>query len=72
MRIFASRQCADYVRASYAGAGTRWGARSTCYICCRPRRSCLALVVSKLRWSPPRHRPQPPSQWSKNAVIRPS
>jgi len=29
--------------------GCRWGARGTRYVC-RPRRSCLVLVVSKLRW----------------------
>jgi len=33
MRIFASHQCADYVRASDAGAGTRWGTCGTCYDC---------------------------------------
>jgi len=40
MRIFALRQCADYARESYAGAGItawcRWGACGTCYVCCRP------------------------------------
>ena len=30
--------------------GCRWGARGTCYIYCRPRRSCLVLVGPKLRW----------------------
>jgi len=29
MRIFASRQCADYARASYAGAGEARAARAT-------------------------------------------
>jgi len=29
MRIFASRQCADYVHASYVGAGEAHGARVT-------------------------------------------
>ena len=24
--------------------------RGTCYVCCRPRRSCLVFVVTKPRW----------------------
>ena len=50
MRIFASRQCTDYVRASYAGAGEARMARVT--FCCRPigDASCLVFVVSKPRW----------------------
>ena len=47
MYIFASRQCADYVRASYAGAGE---SHVTRYVCCRPKRSCLEFVVSKPWW----------------------
>ena len=30
---YASRQCADYARASYAGAVSQ-GVRGTCYVCC--------------------------------------
>jgi len=33
--------------------GCRWGVHGMCYVCCRPRRSCLVLVVSKPQW--PRH-----------------
>jgi len=52
MRIFASRQCADYARASYAGAGEARVARVT--FCCIDNRlgeaSCLVFVLSKPRW----------------------
>jgi len=44
MRIFASRQCADYARASYAGAGEARVARAV------GEASCLVFVVSKPRW----------------------
>jgi len=34
MRIFASHQCTDCMRASKnALCGCRWGARGTCYVC---------------------------------------
>ena len=47
MRIFASRQCADYARASYAGAGEARVARVTFAV---GEASCLVFVVSKPRW----------------------
>jgi len=46
--MFASRQCADYVRASYAGAGE---VRVACVMfAVQSRRSRLVFVVSKPRW----------------------
>jgi len=30
--------------------GCKWGTHGTCYVCCRPRRSCLVFVVSKPQW----------------------
>ena len=47
MRIFASRQCTDYARASYAGAGKVCVARVTFAV---GEASCLVFVVSKPRW----------------------
>ena len=47
MRIFASHQCADYARASYAGAGEARMARVTFAV---GEASCLVFVVSKPRW----------------------
>jgi len=48
MRIFASRQCADYARASYAGAGEARAARVTFAV--GGEASYLVFVVSKPRW----------------------
>jgi len=59
MRTFASRQCADYARASYLRRRCRCGARSTCYV--RYRRSCLVFhCVCSIQAAmvPP---PRPPS-----------
>jgi len=47
MRIFASRQCADYARTSYAGAGEARVALVTFAV---GEASCLVFVVSKPRW----------------------
>ena len=47
MRIFASRQCADYAHASYAGSGEARVARVTFAVGVA---SCLVFVVSKPRW----------------------
>ena len=47
MRIFASRQCADYARTSYAGASEARVARVTFAV---GEASCLVFVVSKPRW----------------------
>jgi len=47
MCIFASRQCTDYVRASYAGAGE---ARVAGVMFAVGEASCLVFVVSKPRW----------------------
>ena len=47
MRIFASRQCAGYARASYAGAGEARVARVKFAV---GEASCLVFVVSKPRW----------------------
>ena len=47
MRIFASRQCADYAHASYAGSGEARVARVTFVVGVA---SCLVFVVSKPRW----------------------
>ena len=47
MCIFASHQCADYVRASDAGAGEVRVARVTFAV---GEASCLVFVVSKPRW----------------------
>jgi len=44
MRIFASRQCADYAHASYAGAGEARAARVTFAV---GEANCLVFVVSK-------------------------
>ena len=41
--IFASHPCACRL----CIYGCKWGARGTCYVCCR---SCLMFVVSMLRW----------------------
>jgi len=70
MRIFASRQCADYARASYAGAHEARVARVT--FCCRPREaSCLVFVVFKPLYAmaPLRRRSGPPSPSPKNTVV---
>ena len=63
MRIFASRQCADYARASYAGAGEARVARVTFAV---GEASCLVFVESKPRWPrcavvPDLHRQRMPS-----------
>ena len=60
MRIFASRQCADYASASYAGAGEACVARVTLAVgeavwCCTS--SIQAVMATPSR----RHRPPSPS-----------
>ena len=47
MHIFASRQCADYAHASYAGAGEASVARVMLAV---GEASCLVFVVSQQQW----------------------
>ena len=65
MRIFASRQCADYAHTSYVyvGAGEVRVARVTFAI----REAVCTVVVSKPRW--PRH-PQSISESSVSECVR--
>jgi len=70
MRIFASRQCADYARAraSYAGAGEARVARVTFAV---GEASCLVFVRSiQASMAPLPRRPRPPSPSSEIYLSR--
>ena len=71
MRIYASRQCAHYARASYAGAAEACVARVTFAV---GLGSCLVWcqLYPKAAMALSRCHPRPPSPSPKNAVVHPS
>ena len=69
MRIFASRGCADYARASYAVAGEARVARVT-FVGLGEKLFGVSSIQAAM--APPRRRPRPPSPSPKDAVVHPS
>ena len=68
MRIFASRWCADYARASYPVAGEARVAHVMFAV--GPGEAVVSSI--QVAMAPPRHHPQPPFPSPKDVVIHPS